>query len=101
LRDLNLEDSTVQQVSGRIKEEEEQLSEHAKCREQLFAIDKKIKELVMKLQQNQTLMSKQEFQLCMLQANQLAMLNCQKLTLIMREDENHTQSFESINFSAQ
>jgi hypothetical protein len=37
----------------------------------------------------------------MLQANQLAMLNCQKLFLIMREDENHTQSFESINFPAQ
>jgi hypothetical protein len=51
LRDLNLEDSSINKtVTVRIKEEEEvPLSGQAKCREQLFNIDKKIKELVMKL----------------------------------------------------
>ena len=50
------------QVSDRIKEEAgEELTEQGKCREQLFTIDRKIKELVMKLQQNQSLMSKQDF----------------------------------------
>jgi len=50
-----------------------------RCRETLLAIDKKIKELITKLQQNQTLMSKSDFQLCMLHANQLANLNYQRL----------------------
>ncbi len=56
------ESSTFMQVSDRIKEDAgEELTEQGKCREQLFTIDRKIKELVMKLQQNQSLMSKQDF----------------------------------------
>jgi hypothetical protein len=62
---------------------EDVITANANCREQLFAIDRKIKELVTKLQQNHSLMGKQEFQQCMLQANQLAMLNYQKLTCLM------------------
>lgn len=38
----------------------------ATARETLFSIDRKVKELVVKLDQNQSLMNKHDYQLCML-----------------------------------
>ena len=47
-----------------------------------------------KLQQNQSLMDKHDYQLCMLQANQLAMLNYQKLTFIMQQSHSEDAMIE-------
>ena len=77
--DLGLEEYSIPDLDA--------VASNAQRRDALFSIDRKIKELVAKLQQNQSLMNKHDYQLCILQANQLSMLNYQKLTLLMQQSE--------------
>jgi len=55
--DLNLNEYGLDTTAN----DNSNLNANAQCREPLFSIEKKIKELVTKLQQNQFLMNKQDY----------------------------------------